>query len=73
MATTTTPTVTQTAATVQPKLDVANVGGNIRYTGTVADDKTRGSILTALRNVFGEGNISGDIAVDPNAGPAVAW
>ena len=42
----------------------------------VADDKTRGSILASLKNVFGEGNVGGDIAIDPNAGPApgsVSW
>jgi outer membrane protein OmpA-like peptidoglycan-associated protein/uncharacterized protein YidB (DUF937 family) len=67
---TTPPAVTQTAPTVQPKLGVSNIGGKIQYTGVVADEKTRGSILTSLKNVFGEGNISGDIAVNPNAGPA---
>jgi OmpA-OmpF porin, OOP family len=65
-----TPAVTQTAPTVQPKLGVSNIGGKIQYTGVVADERTRGSILTSLKNVFGEGNISGDIAVNPNAGPA---
>jgi OOP family OmpA-OmpF porin len=64
------PAVTQPAPTVQPKLGVSNVGGKIQYTGVVADEKTRGSILTSLKNVFGEGNISGNIAVDPKAGPA---
>ncbi len=67
---TTPPVVTQTAPTVQPKLGVSNVGGKIQYSGVVADEKTRGSILTSLRNVFGEGNINGNIAVNPNAGPA---
>jgi OmpA-OmpF porin, OOP family len=67
---TTPPAVTQTAPTVQPKLGISNIGGKIQYTGVVADEKTRGSILTSLKNVFGEGNISGDIAVNPNAGPA---
>ena len=67
---TTTPAVTQTAPAVQPKLGVSNIGGKIQYTGVVADEKTRGSILTSLKNVFGEGNISGNIALDPNAGPA---
>jgi OmpA-OmpF porin, OOP family len=64
------PVVTQTVPAVQPKLGVSNVGGKIQYTGVVADEKTRGSVLTSLRNVFGEGNISGNIAVNPNAGPA---
>ena len=67
---TTPPAVTQTAPMVQPKLGVSNIGGKIQYTGVVADEKTRGSILTSLKNVFGEGNISGNIVVDPNAGPA---
>jgi OmpA-OmpF porin, OOP family len=67
---TTTPVITQTAPTVQPKLDVSNIGGKIQYTGVVADERTRGSILTSLKNVFGEGNVSGDIATDPKAGPA---
>ena len=67
---TTPPVVTQTAPKVQPKLGVSNIGGKIQYTGVVADENTRGSILTSLKNVFGEGNISGNIAVDPNAGPA---
>ena len=67
---TTTPAVTQTAPTVQPKLGVSNIGGKIQYTGVVADEKTRGSILASLKNVFGEGNVGGDIAIDPKAGPA---
>ena len=57
---------------MQPKLAVANVGGKVQYSGTVADESTRGSILTSLKNAFGEGNINGDIAVDPSAGPA-SW
>jgi outer membrane protein OmpA-like peptidoglycan-associated protein len=64
------PVVTQTVSTVQPKLGVSNIGGKVQYTGVVADERTRGSILTSLRNVFGEGNISGNIAVNPNAGSA---
>jgi OmpA-OmpF porin, OOP family len=64
------PAVTQTAPTVQPKLGVSNIGGKIQYAGVVADEKTRGSILTSLKNVFGEGNINGNIAVDPNTAPA---
>jgi outer membrane protein OmpA-like peptidoglycan-associated protein len=67
---TTPPAVTQTAPTVQPKLGVSNMGGKIQYTGVVADEKTRSDIVTTLKNVFGEGNIDGQIAVDPNAGPA---
>ena len=67
---TTPPAVTQTVPTVPPKLDVSNVSGKVQYTGVVADERTRGSILTSLKNVFGEDNISGDIAIDPHAGPA---
>lgn len=55
---------------LQPKLGVSNIGGKVQYNGVVADENTRGSILTALKNVFGEGNISGNIALNPNAGPA---
>src|SRR5512144_1616239 len=64
------PVVTQTVPKVQPKLGISNIGGKIQYTGVVADENTRGSIRTSLRNVFGEDNISGDIAIDPHAGPA---
>lgn len=67
---TTAPQVTQPAPTVQPKLALSNTAGEVTYSGVVGDERTRNGVIDALRSVFGETNISGDIAVDPNAAPA---
>jgi outer membrane protein OmpA-like peptidoglycan-associated protein/uncharacterized protein YidB (DUF937 family) len=71
---TTTPpaTTAQPVAQVQPKLAITNDNGQVRYGGVVKDEQTRTTIVDQLKRVFGEGNIFGNIAIDPNAGPA-AW
>ncbi|MFO1153708.1 MAG: YidB family protein [Rhodospirillales bacterium] len=59
-------------AQVEPRLSITNTNGQVRYGGVVRDEASRTTILDNLKKVFGEGNIFGTIAVDPNAGPA-AW
>jgi OmpA-OmpF porin, OOP family len=60
------------AAQVDPKLSITNSNGQVRYGGVVRDEASRGTIIDTLKKVFGDGNIFGSIAVDPNARPA-AW
>lgn len=64
------PVVTQTAPSVQPKLALQNDNGVVTVSGVVKDDTTKTSIFDAIKAVFGEGKVKGDITVDPNAGPA---
>ncbi len=66
-----TPPAPAPAAQVEPKLSITNTNGQVRYGGVVKDDASRGVIIDNLKKVFGENNIFGSIAVDPNAGPAV--
>jgi OOP family OmpA-OmpF porin len=63
---------TRTASASRPKFGIANVAGRIRYTGVVADESTRDSILSALKHTFGEENVRGKISIDPKTAPA-AW
>jgi heat shock protein HslJ len=51
---------------------VSNSGGRIQYTGVVPDEQTKQNVLNQLKSTFGEGNISGNISVDPRA-RAAAW
>jgi outer membrane protein OmpA-like peptidoglycan-associated protein/uncharacterized protein YidB (DUF937 family) len=60
------------AARVEPRLSITNTNGQVRYGGVVKDEASRTTITDALKKVFGENNIFGSIAIDPNAGPA-AW
>src|SRR5262245_55510921 len=79
---TVTPTATVTppaGAQVQPqgqalnsRLSVINSGGKIRYSGVVPDEQTKQNVMNQLKSTFGEGNISGDISVNPRAS-AAGW
>ena len=71
------PTVVQNAPVASPhvppipaRLALHNENGLIAYSGTVGDDATRSSITDSLKAVFGAQNITGDLSVDLNAGPA---
>jgi outer membrane protein OmpA-like peptidoglycan-associated protein/uncharacterized protein YidB (DUF937 family) len=71
------PTVVQNAPVASPhvptipaRLALHNEKGLIAYSGTVGDDATRSSIADSLKTVFGAQNITGDLSVDLNAGPA---
>ncbi len=71
------PTVVQNAPVASPhvpsipaRLALHNENGLIAYSGTVGDDATRSSITDSLKTVFGAQNITGDLSVDLNAGPA---
>jgi outer membrane protein OmpA-like peptidoglycan-associated protein len=71
------PTVVQNAPVASPhvpsipaRLALHNENGLIAYSGTVGDDATRSSITDSLKTVFGPQNITGDLSVDLNAGPA---
>jgi OmpA-OmpF porin, OOP family len=71
------PTVAQNAPAASPhvpsipaRLALHNENGLIAYSGTVGDDATRSSITDSLKTVFGAQNITGDLSVDLNAGPA---
>jgi OOP family OmpA-OmpF porin len=50
-------------------LALSNKNGLIVYSGTVEDDATRTAITDSLKTVFGADNISGELAVDKQAGP----
>lgn len=56
--------------TLPAQLTITDDGRHIAYKGSVHDDATRATILDALKSVFGSKHIQGDIAVDPNRGPA---
>ncbi len=55
---------------IPARLALHNENGIIAYSGTVGDDATRSSITDSLKTVFGDRNITGDLFVDLNAGPA---
>jgi outer membrane protein OmpA-like peptidoglycan-associated protein/uncharacterized protein YidB (DUF937 family) len=52
--------------TLNPQLALSNRDGKVTYTGVVRDEATRSTIVRALNTAYGEGNVSGDIRVDPN-------
>ena len=52
------------APTVPSTLSLADDNGVANVSGAVHDDKTRGSILDALKAAFGADNVKGDVAVD---------
>ncbi len=54
------------------RLSVINSNGKIKYSGVVPDEQTKQNVLNQLKSTFGEGNISGDIGVNPRA-RAAAW
>ncbi len=53
-------------AQINPKLVLNNDGGKIYYTGTVADDAAKTSVLDAVKVAFGDA-ASGEILVDTTA------
>ncbi len=55
---------------IPARLALHNENGIIAYSGTVGDDATRSSVTDSLKTVFGDRNITGDLSVDLNAGPA---
>jgi OmpA-OmpF porin, OOP family len=55
---------------VPAHLAIANDSGAITYSGVVHDEATRNSIIASLKTAFGAPYVKGDIAVDPNVGPA---
>lgn len=67
----TAPVGTQPQA-VNSRLSLINSGGKIQYSGVVPDEQTKQNVTNQLKSTFGEGNISGDISVDPRA-RAAAW
>jgi hypothetical protein len=58
------------APSVPARLALSNKNGLIVYSGAVKDDATRTAITDSLKTVFGANNISGELAVDKQAGPA---
>jgi outer membrane protein OmpA-like peptidoglycan-associated protein/uncharacterized protein YidB (DUF937 family) len=60
------------APSLNSRLSVINSNGKIKYSGVVPDEQTKQNILNQLKSTFGEGNISGDISVNPRA-RAAAW
>jgi outer membrane protein OmpA-like peptidoglycan-associated protein/uncharacterized protein YidB (DUF937 family) len=69
----TAPAGTQPQAPIlNSRLSVINSNGKIKYSGVVPDEQTKQNVLNQLKSTFGEGNISGDISVNPRA-RAAAW
>jgi outer membrane protein OmpA-like peptidoglycan-associated protein len=60
------------APSLNSRLSVINSNGKIKYAGVVPDEQTKQNVLNQLKSTFGEGNISGDIDVNPRA-RAAAW
>jgi OmpA-OmpF porin, OOP family len=60
------------APSIPARLALKNENGLIVYSGTVGNDATRAAITGSLKTVFGADKITGDLAIDPRAGPA-AW
>jgi OmpA-OmpF porin, OOP family len=66
------PTAPAGAQGLNSRLSLSNSGGKIQYSGVVPDEQTKQNVQNQLKSTFGEGNISGDISVDPRA-RAAAW
>src|SRR5499426_2130794 len=60
------------APSLNSRLSVINSNGKIKYSGVVPDEQTKQNVLNQLKSTYGEGNISGDISVNPRA-RAAAW
>ena len=60
------------APSLNSRLSVINSNGKIKYSGVVPDEQTKQNVMNQLKSTFGEGNISGDISVNPRA-RAAAW
>ncbi|HEY8462343.1 MAG TPA: YidB family protein, partial [Blastocatellia bacterium] len=59
-------------AATESRLSLVNSDGKIRYSGVVPDEQTKQSIINQLNSVYGAGNVSGDISVNPRA-KAAGW
>jgi OmpA-OmpF porin, OOP family len=66
------PVASPPAPSIPARLALNNENGLIVYSGTVRNDATRAAITGSLKTVFGADKITGDLAIDPRAGPA-AW
>jgi outer membrane protein OmpA-like peptidoglycan-associated protein/uncharacterized protein YidB (DUF937 family) len=64
------PVASPPAPSIPARLALSNENGLIVYSGTVGNDATRAAITDSLKTVFGADKISGDLAIDPRAGPA---
>ena len=64
------PVASPPAPSIPARLALSNVNGLIVYSGTVGNDATRAAITGSLKTVFGADKITGDLAIDPRAGPA---
>ena len=62
------PVASPHAPSIPTRLALSNENGLIVYSGTVGDDATRMAITSSLKTVFGADKITGDLAVDQNAG-----
>ena len=58
------------APSIPARFAISNENGLIVYSGTVGNDATRAAITGSLKSVFGADKITGDLAIDPRAGPA---
>ncbi len=66
-------TPTEVAATsVNPRFGFANADGKVTVNGQVASDADKTKLWDALVANFGDGNVMGDITVDPATG-AAGW
>lgn len=67
------PSSASTVAAAQgPRLWLSDDNGVVSYSGVVADDATKASVVGALGNAFGADKVRGMIAVDPKVGSA-SW
>jgi len=67
---TTPPPAVQPMPSVPAKLSLSSSGDKVHVEGIVGDEQTRTGVVAALERVFGAGNVSGTIAVDPKVAPA---
>jgi OmpA-OmpF porin, OOP family len=58
------------APSIPARLALNNENGLITYSGIIGSDATRAAVIDSLKTVFGARRITGDLAVDLNAGPA---
>ncbi len=64
------PVAPPSAPSMPARLALSNENGLIVYSGIVGNDATRATITGSLTTVFGADKITGDLAIDPRAGPA---
>lgn len=55
------------AAQIDSKLALTRAGNHVRYEGVVDSETTKTSVIDALTQAFGAGNVTGQLNVDPNA------